>query len=267
MKLRNRSTWVVALLIMVLAWLGISGVQASSAYFYRILDLTPNTATCSTVGALIGFSVNSSGTLEYSFPAQGGHLIADAFINGINVAHSDNPVSGSFSGTTGYGVSASLIISYPLTAEFPYLTVIDGQPVYSSTVSFTCTGDGTFPITITNIDLTSGGGSAIHDGRINPENYAPVALYCDGSVLNAYKIDATGGTFAWSFDLSKSSAGNPLISQLGIALSQTGDGRFSVLAPQLDRKQYLFVFNGCPSPGATETYVSDPVTGQFVRTE
>jgi hypothetical protein len=40
-----------------------------------------------------------------------------------------------------------------------------------------------------------------------------------------------------------------------------------VLAPQSDGKQYLFVFNGCPAPGATEVYVSDPVTGQFVRAE
>lgn len=128
----------------------------------------------------------------------------------------------------------------------------DEQPVYSTT--------GTCPGLATT-------GNAFTDGRINPQPYAPVVLYCAKTTLTAYSVTGTQ-TFSHTFDSSASVPANSIIESGGGAdLYALADGRYAVIAPQSDGKRYMFVFDGCPNPGATEVYVSDPVTGQFVRSD
>ncbi|MEO8392872.1 MAG: hypothetical protein ABI700_07755 [Chloroflexota bacterium] len=253
--------------MVLFASLGISSAQAAT-YYYRFFSPPTPTVSCTSSGQPVYFDITGPIGFEWHLPASDA-TIHDAYLyDGIRDDLAPFMEDGDWQGSFG-GYNAHTDNGYPASFGQEYQTEIDGHIVYTSTFLATCTGDGVGTAQIIDPFNSSagGGGSAIGDGRINPENYAPVALYCDGSVLTAYKIDSTGGTLAWSFDLKSDSSDNPLIDQDGSALSKTGDGRFSVLAGQSDGKQYLFVFDGCPSPGVTEVYESDPVTGQFVRAD
>lgn len=265
MKIRNRFTLAAPFFVLLVMVLGITTVQAQG-FYWRFTTPLP-TVTCNE-GGTFQIDIGNS-TIDYYLPTPPA-AITSAYQNangGAWIFEGADPFpSLSGSGTRVIIPSSFPVVSFPWTIGLRLDTSINGQVIYRSILTLSCADVGTGTASLANGVLTSGG-SAISDGRINPENYAPVALYCDGSVLTAYAIDAAGGTFDWSFDLSKTSANNPLISQMGISLSKTPDGRYDVLAPQHDGKQYLFVFDGCPSPGATEVYISDPVTGQFVRTD
>lgn len=264
MLLWIRRALLIGFLILACTGLGMSAVQADATYYYRWAAPSPLTVTCTNLGYEIKAVVNGTLYREYNLPASGGHYILEAYRNGAPLVRDDRSLAGSsrmdLTGLNGEGSG------YPLSYLIRYQTYIGNQRVYVSTLSYGCTGDGTFPVTIVNEDTTIAG--FIDDGRINPQNFAPVALYCDGSVLNTYAIDDAGkGQFAWSFDFKNASAADlPLISQDGMTLSKREDGRYYLLAPQQDGKQYLFIFDGCPSPGTTEVYVSDPLTGDFVQT-
>ena len=260
MKLQKYSTFIAAFVALTITLLSISAAQAED-YFYRILPPLP-VVTCSLFNGNPSLSAGSV-NIESNVPA-------GTTVNVYILINDTTTLGGSFSPPS--GASTALIAgffrsdsSYPITYGVRYDALVNGHVFYRSTIVLHCDDIGVGTAEITSGAVTQNGGR-IDDGRINPQNYAPVALYCDGSVLTAYKIDSTGGTFAWSFDLSKPTD-NPLIDQMGSALSKTGDGRYSVLASQPDGKAYLFVFDSCPAPGTTETYVSDPATGQLVRTE
>jgi hypothetical protein len=266
MKFRNRSTLLAAFFVVVLISLGISSAQASE-FYYRFYSPPTPTVSCTSGGSTINFDITGPIGFEWHLPAGGTTIIGAYLYDGVPDTPYTFTEDGDFHGTFG-GYSASTLNGYPARFGQEYQVTINGQVVATSTFEATCTGDGVGTAAVSNVDLLAGGGSAISDGRINPENYAPVALYCEGSVLTAYAIDgAGGGTLAWSFDLASDSTDSPLIDQDGSALSKTADGRYSVLAPQQDGKEYLFVFDGCPAPGTTEVYVSDLATGQMVRTD
>jgi hypothetical protein len=93
------------------------------------------------------------------------------------------------------------------------------------------------------------------DGRINPQAYAPVAIYCEGSEIVVYAISPTTGIGEFAFRAAQAPA-----SALGVTLDTTADGRLAVSAAQRDGKQYTFIFNGCPAR-ASETYLFDPALG------
>ncbi len=105
------------------------------------------------------------------------------------------------------------------------------------------------------------------DGRINPQTFAPVVLYCEQSSLSAWAVD---GSPLFTFDTAAAetpSTNTVLLSQAGVDLYALADGGFSVVASQSDGKQYQFVFAGCPGIGATAVYISDPATGEFIRAQ
>ena len=262
MKLQKHSTFIAALIAVTVTILGISSAQAEG-FFYRFAPpLGAVTCTTSSFGPQANISIYH---VEYNLP-QGATIVPYLFFN-------DEPpiIHTSFAGPVGMGSLGFSAFFRSGGEPFPFRigerfdTLINGKVVYRSSLILDCPGLGDGTVTVAD-EAFGGGSSAINDGRINPENYAPVALYCDGSVLTAYAIDGTGvGTPAWTYNFAALSDALP--NQLGIALLHSPDVRFSILAAQPDGKQYLFVFNGCPAPGTTETYLSDPATGQFVRAE
>ena len=255
---------IVVVFALMLVLIGTLSAQAAG-YYYRWAGSPPGVSCLTLAPGVVQYTLTNYGD-EYDMPA-GAMLGSSTFANGALKYNQVTPMSGAGANHIVTGVGVFTLVSYPLTVVLRYDTIIDGNVVYRSDLTIYCSGDGTGTAAINN-EAISGGGSAINDGRINPENYAPVALYCDGSTLTAYAIDAAGqGTQAWSLDLSQAPSSSPLSSADGISLTMTGDGRYAVQAAQHDGKQYLFIFDGCPAPGATETYVSDPTTGEFVRTE
>ena len=252
---------MVVSFVFTLVILSISAAQAEG-FFYRFAPPL-GSVDCNTNGGDPRADITIY-TVEYNLPE-------GASTNSFLIANDDaifqaNTPRPSGTGSQGYSAYFAPGVPFPFRAGARYDTIIGGKVVYRSSLIIECAGLGVGTVSVVNEPVGGGGGSAINDGRINPENYAPVALYCDGSVLTAYTINSTGGTFAWKFNVSGPSD-QPLPNELGISLLRAPDIRLSVLAPEPDGKQYLFVFDGCPYPGTTEVYISDPVTGEFVPTD
>jgi len=95
-------------------------------------------------------------------------------------------------------------------------------------------GSATGPYTLR---IRTGGSGTGVDGRINPQNDAPVVLYCSGTSTNFYSVT---GAFLGSVEAGGSGTfGSATVSPLA-------DGRMQVSAPLPDGKAYLFVWSGCP---------------------
>ncbi len=97
-------------------------------------------------------------------------------------------------------------------------------------------------------DLT---GVVVEDDRINPENHAPVAIYCsaDGDLVVFKIISATEGVpaFIVTADKLEAARNNRTIARgMGITLSKADDGYLQVFASQTDGKGYMFVWDACP---------------------
>ena len=267
MMLWKRSAILTLFTVLLLSMVGVISTQAQG-YFYRFTTPLP-TVTCTPDGSSFLIDLGPGVTIAYDLPTPPA-AITRAYnnFNGTWVFGGADPapvLSGA--GTRVVTALGSFDVPrLPWTIAFRVETLINNQVIYRSTLTLTCSGVGSGSASVSNGSV--GNGSAIDDGRINPENYAPVALYCNANVLTVYGISAAGqGTLAWNFDFSKASTDMPLMNQMNITLSKTQQGRYYLLTPQQDGKQYLFIFDGCPNPGATETYISDPTTGQFVRTE
>ena len=261
MKAGRFAIFIAAGFVLTFMLLSVSTARAEDFFFRFAPPL--GSVDCNTNGGDPRADITAY-TVEFNLPA-GASTDNYVIANDDALFQSNSPRS---SGTGSQAYSAYFVpgVPFPFRAGARYDTLIDGKVIYHSSLIIECSGIGVGSVSIVNEAVGVDGGSAIRDGRINPENYAPVALYCDGSVLTAYKIDSTGGTFAWKFNVSGPSD-QPLPNSLGISLLRAPDIRLSVLAPEPDGKQYLFVFDGCPYPGVIEVYISDPATGQFVPTE
>lgn len=261
----NRSVRSVSMLVFTMLTLSMlfSSVSAASVYYYRWS--TAPAYTCAPYMSGVAVTLANQ-PVEWDLPA-GAEFSYNYRKNGVDdfVGPFAAPVG---TGSFVYGSFLEDFTGYPLTFEFSLLTHINGEIVYSSTLIVNCSGDSTGTPTLVNVAFpgSSNGGTQFTDGRINPQNYAPVVLYCDDSTLNAFSVD---GAPLWQSVLDGDSpAENDLLTSEGDAfLLQYPDGRYGVQATQPDGKLYLFVFDGCPSVGTFEVYVTDPTTGGLIRTE
>ncbi len=256
--------WKRTILLAVLStFFMIAGIAQAQDYYFRFTN-PPAQVYCSNIN--IPHIETSSFVMEYNIPlgasvntylaSNGGAAAFVGSVNGLGFAGSKT-ISNFFAPASGF----------PFSVTLRYDVVFAGQTLASSAMTFSCD-----QATVTKESLagafgtsTSSASSTGTPSRINPQSYAPIGLFCSGSVLSAYVFDGPGVTFGWSRDLSLSAAPGVLINRAGSALSRTADGRYSVSVQQADGKQYVFVFNGCPDTGTTESYVSDPATGKLNR--
>ena len=129
---------------------------------------------------------------------------------------------------------------------------VDCNAFDSSRVQFTAPSAGVYTLRADGFGSATGpytlrivtGATGSADGRINPQNDAPVVLYCSGTSTNFYSVT---GVFLGSVAAGGSGA-------FGSAnVSPTADGRMQALAPLPDGKAYLFIWSGCPR-GSYEAY-------------
>ncbi|MCK6579801.1 MAG: hypothetical protein L6Q98_17050 [Anaerolineae bacterium] len=104
-------------------------------------------------------------------------------------------------------------------------------------------GSSTGPYTL---DIVTGGGNPMaSDGRLNPQQDAPVVLYCNGESVDVYAVD---GQY-------QGSVANGGSATFGAAVfGPTADGGMQVSAGLPDGKTYLFVWDGCGVKGSYEAY-------------
>ncbi len=107
-------------------------------------------------------------------------------------------------------------------------------------------GSSTGPYTLT---VGADSGNPFTDGRINPQQAAPYALYCDKTTTVVYS--AAGQEVFRVENGEEGSSGNARIEIIS-------DGRMMFTAPFPDGKDYIFAYNGCPH-GTYEAYTGDPV--------
>ncbi|MBI1258754.1 MAG: hypothetical protein GC204_14895 [Chloroflexi bacterium] len=274
--------WNRCKLLVVLVIFGLAAAPVAQAqdYFYNFAS-APASVSC--VGVSIPTLYTSSFTVNYNLPV--GAVINSYLVRpGGTATFIGSVASPGGSGSKVISGFSTISTSFPITVTLRYDTAIAGAVVSSSSMTFSCDAANVTPTTVdssivfrpitppsallplTNpVNSTASASSTGAATRINSTLYAPLALFCSGTTLSAYTT--TGTIFAWSIDLagSATSGAAQLLNRNGSTLSKTADGRYSVLASQPDGKQYLFMFNGCPSPGAVEEYVSDPATGQFAR--
>lgn len=93
------------------------------------------------------------------------------------------------------------------------------------------------------------------DGRINPQQAAPVILYCDGTETVVFTIS---GEEIFRVENGESGSGG------GAQINPLSDGRMQLNVPFPDGKEYIFVYTGCPH-GTYEAYTGDPVFSSPVR--
>lgn len=132
---------------------------------------------------------------------------------------------------------------------------------------------------IDNLSLTSpapaNGAFNPGDERINPQDYAPVAIYCRDNGVDIYWINTDGSGMPFVF------ASNALIATVpaapaedteitasgAVSLYRLVSGEFYVSAgPDAEGKTYAFLWNGCP-PAYSQTYIRDANTGEETLTE
>lgn len=110
-------------------------------------------------------------------------------------------------------------------------------------------------------DLT---GVVVKDNRINPENHAPIAIYCSAEGdLTVFKIiSATEGVPALvvTADTLEVARDNRTIARaMGINLSKDENGDLQVSTNQTDGKGYLFVWDACPMTRGTSLIIDSGV--------
>jgi hypothetical protein len=125
----------------------------------------------------------------------------------------------------------------------------------SSRVQFTAPSTGTYtfradgfgsstgPYTL-RISATGTVNPLRADGRVNPQQDAPLVLYCNGTSTDVYSVS---GVFLGSVPPGGTAALG------GGEFAPTPDGRMSVIAGLPDGKSYLLVWSGCPH-GSYEAY-------------
>lgn len=104
------------------------------------------------------------------------------------------------------------------------------------------------------------------DNRLNPDDHAPVAIYCVGNgtvavyaVLNAEGVPAFS---APAEQIEAAAADSEITNGLGGVMHKLPDGRLQVYFTQPDGKGYVFIWNGCPAThGESYTVENGVATG------
>ena len=111
--------------------------------------------TCTDLGGgVIQVALNNQNVEFNALPVDAEFTI-NYIDNGVNTPNGPYTVEQT-SGTLNYGNFAENFTSYPLTFEFRIDTLINSVVVYTSSLSVSCSADGTSPVTPTNVDVSLG---------------------------------------------------------------------------------------------------------------
>lgn len=128
-----------------------TSINAQEEQYRRWLD-DGKVFTCTDTGSDISVNLSNQNVEFNNLPADAQFTI-NYISNGVLTTDGPYTVEQT-SGTRSYSMFSATFPAYPLTFEFRLDTLIDGVPVYQSTVSVTCTADATFSATPVNLDLT-----------------------------------------------------------------------------------------------------------------
>ena len=98
------------------------------------------------------------------------------------------------------------------------------------------------------IQVEPGGNPMAADGRINPQQAAPVIIYCDASTIIGYNVE---GASVFSIENGGTASGG------WGSIAPTADGRMQLASSFPDGKPYALIFDGCPH-GSYTAYSGDP---------
>ncbi len=238
-----------------------SGNIASGAQFdlHTISMLAGESATATLVCEFDGTSRPLDPVLSVFFPGSDSSNTINADVYNDDGFGSDDDPSGVDCDAFD---SSRVIFTAPVTGD--YIFRADGF------------GSSTGPYSL--VIRTGVSGFHSGDARINQDAWAPVAIFCtSGGGVEVRWVDVigllppdivgvssvTGLTAivsATAAQIAAAAPGTNIASNYDVHLAKTADGSLQVLAPQIDGKGYLFVWNACPA-SRTTTYVIDPVTG------
>ncbi len=121
-----------------------TSVSAQADQYRRWLD-NGKTLTCTDMGSHIAVSLNNQDVEFANLPADAQFTI-NYIDNGVNTPDGPYTVEQT-SGTKVYAAFEEDLPAYPLTFEFRLDTIVSGIVVYQSSISVSCSSDGTFPVT------------------------------------------------------------------------------------------------------------------------
>ncbi len=145
----NRLSVFIAAAVLVLLFASAAQAQDETIY-YRWQDDGLATYTCTQEGTRIRVVI-SNRSIEWNNLPPGAQSFAQYIYNGVVLTSPRVPI-----GLVGSGSSPlanftdSPTSGYPLTYSYAIFTVVDGQPVYESTYSLSCSADGRGTVTVTN---------------------------------------------------------------------------------------------------------------------
>jgi hypothetical protein len=107
------------------------------------------TYTCQSVGAAVGVTLSDQ-NIEVAGLAPGAEFTLGYVLDGV--ATIDGPYPAEANGPHNYGSFVQTAASYPFTFEFVITTLLGGEPVYTSSLSVTCTGDATGTVSPVDVE-------------------------------------------------------------------------------------------------------------------
>ena len=250
---RSKSLLGGGLIAVVLCSLFLSTRLAWAQDIYYRWAFAP-AVTCNTVAGGVQ-AVFASQPVEWLNVPTGATYNIVYITNGASVSTGPFPLTPG-SGSQSFGSLAMTGPSYPLSVAVRLETLVGGLQVYASTLSTTCTANGTTTSAVTNSGaggVLFGAGSVLFDdGRINnrAEDAAQTAaIYCesDGGVT-IWVVRNSVGTFAFTATrqdidaVPANPAHNTIIKQgFNITLYRLAGGKLQVNAPN----GYVYIWDHC----------------------
>jgi len=117
--------------------------------------LAPKTYTCSTGPSNVTIAIDNQNVEFNNLPADAQFTIG-YIVNGAATTDGPYPVEQT-SGTKSYGSFGQNFPAYPATFDFRLDTIVGGFVVYRSTLSISCSADGSGDAPITNVEVPTTG--------------------------------------------------------------------------------------------------------------
>ena len=153
MKLWKRSTLFVVLFTLMLALFGTLSAQADG-FYYRFAPPLPD-VRCSLVESSNPAVLQTSGiTVEWNLP-EDASIDVYTTVNGVMNFAGNFPVA-SGTGSQLFAGLTDAESAFPIDVSLRYDTIVAGEVVYQSTISFSCPGAGAGTASITNGAVSGG---------------------------------------------------------------------------------------------------------------